>query len=190
MMCGGGPSRLYSVSAALARAAASDSARGRQWSLCSASPGWAPWTSTGTLLLPDVCACCSRKPLGGSNSRPEVPAAGRPPPRFFLLPPVPKAGSPCCLVLCFSWILPWFRKGSAAGVSTSSALSLLMKTPNQLPGGEVRPFPALPPLGLPPLKGCWMTMDGARMCLTWCRCQLEGRSLFPATFWASCLSQP
>ena len=53
----------------------------------------------------------------------------------------------------------------AAGASTSSMLSLLMVTPNQLPGGEVRSWPALPPLGLPPLKGRWMAVGGARMCL-------------------------
>jgi len=33
-----------------------------------------------------------------------------------------------------------------------------METPNQLPGGEVRSWPALPPLGLPPLKGRWMAV--------------------------------
>ncbi|KAG2593497.1 hypothetical protein PVAP13_5NG112116 [Panicum virgatum] len=40
-----------------------------------------------------------------------------------------------------------------------------MGTPNQLPGGEVRHLPALSPLGLPPLKGRWMAVGGARMCL-------------------------
>ena len=33
-----------------------------------------------------------------------------------------------------------------------------METPNQLPGGEVRPLPALPPLGFPSLKGRWMAV--------------------------------
>ena len=66
----------------------------------------------------------------------------------------------------------------AAGASTSLMLSLLMVTPNQLPGGEDRFWPALPPLGLPPLKGRWMAVGGARMCLTGVVVGLKGDRRF------------
>jgi hypothetical protein len=53
---------------------------------------------------------------------------------------------------------------STTGASTSSAFSLLLEIPIQMSGGEARFLPALPPLGLPPLKGCWMEVCDARKC--------------------------
>lgn len=52
---------------------------------------------------------------------------------------------------------------SVSGISTSSELSLLPEISNQMSGG--RPLPALPPLGLPPLKGRRMAVGGSWMCL-------------------------
>lgn len=59
-----------------------------------------------------------------------------------------------------------FLQVSTTGVSTSSALSLLIVVPNKMPGGEVHLLLAILASGLPPHKGRQVEVCDARMCST------------------------